>query len=316
MSEMHIGNSELAMAGLNTVFDRSIAKWNHEWVNRDAIRLSIFDPGLTSGVSVVERFRTVNNKAYSAKNYLRRFVTNCGELSIRHPLIDDSELQSALDELLDRNRETLIAQRDVSIVLYATPGMRSPNSEPPVPTLVMYLDSLPWERLQTSFRIGMNLAVTDFKLPSSSWPIQVKTRCRLHYYLADQFAKSSNAEFGILRTTDGTLADTSIANLIFVTQEQGLITPKPTAVFFGQTISRTLELSAACGLPIRTGRVSPSELADCTEVLMTGSSGFLCPVRKIDSQEFAGVNGTCYQELSHAWTDALKFDYRAQALSS
>ena len=104
--------------------------------------------------------------------------------------------------------------QDVGITMFATPGLVGQSA----PTLGMHLNPLNHERIESHRQHGQAIVVTDVRQPPAScWPRSIKTRSRIHYYLADAFAAQHHADsLGVLIDDDGTITETSTSNIAVV----------------------------------------------------------------------------------------------------
>ncbi|MEL7335840.1 MAG: aminotransferase class IV, partial [Planctomycetota bacterium] len=197
-----------------------------------------------------------------------------------------------------------------------------PDSEAGI-TLGMHLNTIDHDRISSQQHRGQAMVLGHVRQPDPAcWPRGIKVRCRLHYYLADQIARSIDpSSVAILRDSDGRcITETSIANIAIVHPEDPgvIVSPPPQRVLPGITQGLVEEIAAECGVPWLHRPISASELLRAKEVLMMGTDGGLWPAREIIMPGSDGgadrmvltrfrEKSSIYQRLRRAW-DVRKFD--------
>lgn len=237
--------------------------------------LRIDDIGFLQGVTAVERLRTWNNRLPFREAHLRRFLHTTQTLKIGG-LPDAEELSGLVDQLLNRRA----SDSDTGVVLFATPGRRGGNA----PTLGLHLSPLDFSRLERMRREGQPLVVTGVRQPPlECWPRDIKVRCRIHYYLADHQAHEHDPEaLGVLIDDDGSITETSVANIVVMIDGRLLIPPAG-RILPGVMLAAVCDLAEAEGIRVARCPVSPQMLREADEVLLTGTEAGLWPARQIDA---------------------------------
>lgn len=238
---------------------------NGRWMLNDKMSLSVNDGGFRQGVTVVERLRTYNGKLFATDAHLQRWEHSASELQL-DGLPSVADIQSLLNELLDRNSTIIEAHQDVGITIFATPGVAGES------TIGLHLN--PLNHLQNAVRqqSGQPLVMTDVQQPAfESWPRSIKVRCRIHYYRADLIARRhAEAAVGVLLDRDGSVTETSIANLAIVLNDE-VVSPEPSQILGGVTQAEIERLADRAGLRWEKRRIMPQELVDSTEILLMGT---------------------------------------------
>ncbi len=252
------------------------------------VHVGLDDLGFTQAVTVVERLRTYDGHPFALPRHLERFATTIAGLQIAG-IPSAPRLSEIVTSLLARNRDWLQKMGEASIILLATPGSRhrpalpaasASEAAPPGPTWIAYLQPLPLEKIAARIAEGQPVVVTDVvQPPPESWPRHWKVRNRLHYFLADRQAASQAPDAtGILRDTDGTLTESSIANLALVLGGR-IVSPPPARVLPGITQAVAEEVAREAGI-VWEKRPLPSELLDeAEEVLLFGTTTGIWPGR-------------------------------------
>lgn len=244
---------------------------NGQWLNSDQLSVNVNDVGFTQGVTAVERLRAYGGRWFQVDRHLDRFYATASMLRL-DGLPDRQEMVSLLGELIERNQAWLQLADNFGVVIFATPGCSSNQSALTDPTIVMDLHWIDVEACEHWIHRGSPLVVTEIQQPPpESWSRQIKVRCRLHYYLADLAAQEvvANAS-GILLDQDGSITETSLANLMIVESGE-LICPERDQILWGVSLQVIVELAESIGIPVRYERIEPERLRSADEVLQTGT---------------------------------------------
>ena len=234
-------------------------------------------------------------KIFSPELHLARWQATLTELSIKSSLGND-EVHSVMDQLLRRNVECVESHGDVGITLFATPGTGTSSSDT---TLGIHLNRLNFGLIQQRRASGQPLVVVDTQQPPpESWSRSAKTRCRLHYYLADQIARDSNSDaIAVLRDQDGTVTETSIANLAIVVGGE-VLSPPGSRILSGVTQQVIQKLAQTLKLEWREEPISSSALTGADEVILMGTDAGLWFAKSVDGRSINdGCPGAVYQRL-------------------
>ena len=240
--------------------------------------------GFRKGVTAVERLRTYRGKPFCVAEHLQRWDATVSALGIPRTLSSDVVAETLL-ELIQRNHDLLSQQRDVGITIFATPGIAGQNE----PTLCLHLNPLNHELNQSRHENGQTLVLTDVEQPSAAcWPRSIKTRARIHYHLADtQAAKQDASAIGLLVDDDGSITETSIAN-VAIAESGKIVSPQRDQVLAGVTQSVTEHLAKQASIDWQLDRITPDRLHRADEVLLMGTDTGLWFANRING----GLVGT------------------------
>ena len=281
-------------------FDEHTGYLSGRWLPKSQISIGIDDLGFRQGVTVVERMRTYGGRIFSIREHLQRW-----EHSLRTVGIDNvpppATVATLLDQLLQKNDHQIDQLGDVGITLFATPG----NGVTPVscgqadPTLGLHLNRLDFDRIRRRRDQGQPLVVAAVRQPDAEcWPRSVKVRSRLHYFLADRQAKQLDPEAcGVLVDADGSLTETSIAN-IAVVLDASIVSPPRDRVLKGITQQVIERLARQSEIPWTTSPINAAQLAEADEVLLMGTDGGIWYSQRVDDRVVGdGQPGPVYREL-------------------
>ena len=287
----------------------------HRWRPTADVSLALDDLGSLQGATLVERLRTVASQSLDGEEHLDRLRQNAKELAIEWPCYLTSDL---IGECIRRNLP-IHQTNDFAIVILLTPGHSRALPIGSTPTVIMHTADLNWAQLAHWYQHGQPLVLaTNRNVPGSCWSPHMKTRSRMHYFLADQQAAASQLPFAgaIMLSLDGHITESSVANVLLIDGEQ-LVSPPIDSVLHGLSLRRTIRLAEQLGIPVRYENISIAAAERATGMLLTGSSGCLWPASQLGSVHYPNcTENSIYQRLRQAWIEDIGLDYTAQALAT
>jgi branched-subunit amino acid aminotransferase/4-amino-4-deoxychorismate lyase len=284
--------------------------------------LKPMDLGILHGAMVVERLRTFNKQLPDSLPHWERFSLGCQTLGIPNKCSAE-RFSDVLLELLDANRIWLATEPDVSLIAVATPG--NPEYGLGDCTLYLHLQPIPWPRLRSWYCDGSSLVSSQYATGAgSSWPAPIKVRNRIGYYLADRDAKKDTdgrgenpRGLGLLRTAAGTVADTSVANLLMVDAHDAWISPDPRTVMLGTSLRFCESLLADAATQIVFRDIRFEELSHAKELILVGNTGCVWHVSEWDGRSIGdGRAGPQCKRLQDLWIRQIDFDWLQQGSNS
>ena len=270
------------------------------WVRQSQMQIGVEDTGFRQAVTAVERLRTYGGRIFSLEAHLRRWDWSTSKLAISG-LPDADQIKLDLSELLVRNAALLESEKDVGITMFATPG----NAGDDTPTFGLHLNPLQHGKIAKHRQDGQPLVISDVQQPATtSWPRSIKSRSRIHYYLADQFANDHcPGSLGILLDQDGTITETSNSNMATVI-DGAIQSPPSERVLSGVTQLMVEILAEEIGIPWAKAPVTIEQLFRADEVLMMGTDGGIWFANSISNQPVSGgTAGPVYQRLLAAFDE-------------
>ncbi|KAA5540713.1 branched-chain amino acid aminotransferase [Roseiconus nitratireducens] len=238
------------------------------WRPSDQLSLSIQDAAVTQSATAVERIRAYGATLFQRDRHLQRWQRTITALNIQG-LPSKDRLCELLDELIRRNRGWVDQNPSFGALLLASPGITGGDQ----PTLIADLYPINAAAMRDRMEHGSPVVVTSVQQPSPQcWPRDIKVRCRLHYYLADSAAAAAvPGALGILVDQDGSVTETGICNVLVV-DRGALISPPADQILPGVSLQVVRELAAQLDVPFRESRITPDQLKQAAEVLLTGTS--------------------------------------------
>lgn len=295
--------------------DQRVAFHNGVWGPLDDANLALDDWGFVQGATLVERLRTVNGVPLDVEEHLERLRKNADVLGIQWPRALDRAL---VEQTIERNSAAHAAP-DVAVVILLTPGRASRGPAGKHPTLILHTGDLHWPSLAHWYSQGQALVTAGNRnVPAACWSTNLKTRSRLHYFLADQEAAASGIPFAgaAMLSVDGYLTESSVANLLVV-DKTGLVSPPIDSVLHGVSLRRTLRLAERVRIPVRFAHISREMAHGARGIILTGSSGCVWPASQLDDVRFRDpIHEANYALLRDAWIEDIGLDYISQAVSA
>ena len=267
-------------SAVDSLLSRHVAYWSGTWIPFNEIRLSPDDLGFRQAVTAVERCRTYGSRVFELAAHLDRWERTIAVIGIEG-LPDRDSLAGLVHEVLQRNAPLIRSQRDVGVTWFATPGVLGDER----PTIAVHLNPLDLARIQGWREYGQPVVISDVVQPEpATWPRWIKVRCRLHYYLADQFARRRETDaIGVLLDQDGTLTETGIANLAII--ERGRIVSPPADRVLGGITQQVVErLAADCSIPWEKRPISCAAARSAASVLLMGTDAGLWWASSMDGR--------------------------------
>jgi branched-subunit amino acid aminotransferase/4-amino-4-deoxychorismate lyase len=265
---------------------------------------------------LVERVRTFGGRLPPLELHWDRLSRGVAALRIRLPF-EIPFLEMELKRLLALNADWLHDQQDLSLVVAISPGNTAWGLGGFA--CMIHCMPLPWNRLRTWYVRGCELVSSRIAAGAGEcWPGDIKTRSRLNYFLADRDAKDlGEFPLALLSTSHGTVADTSVANLLLITRDGVWVSPKREEILAGTSLQIVEEILADEGIAIDFRSVAWDELAQAREVLLVGNSGCAWHASSIDEHRIGtGLPGAGCRLLQQRWIERAGWDWLSQALDS
>ena len=295
-----------------------VAYFNGQFVPQSQARLSINDAGFILGATVSEQMRTFGGRLFRVQEHLARLTHSLNVVEITIPQ-SFAELAAAAEELVARNHPLLAAGDDLGVSLFVTPGpyatLAGRGVKSSGPTVGMHTYPLPFQLWRDKYNIGEMLATPQNRqVPAECWPVDIKCRSRMHYYLADKQAQRAHpGARALMLDLAGHVLETSTANILVYRVEEGLVSPPGSAILPGISLAVTCELAGG-KVPIRTRMLTVADLMSATEVLLTSTPYCILPATHVNGAAIGnGKPGPMFQSLLQAWNDLVGLDIADQA---
>ena len=279
--------------------------------------IPVWDFGFTMGVTVTERLRTFGGKIYRLDEHLARLATGL-QLTGIEPPCSITEIARTANEVAVKNYKTIDHESDLGIGICLTPGAM-PSAMPAgteiTPTLLIYTLELPLATWGKLYDTGTSLRTVETReIPAACVPRKLKSRSRIHYYLADQEArKNSPGSHALLLQLDGNVAEATTASIVMVDGDT-IVAPKECDVLPSVSLSTVADLTKRLGLSFQRRNIAIDELKRAAEVLWLSTSVCVLPVTRIDETKIGEAKpGPVFSKLIDAWSKDVGIEIVTQA---
>jgi len=292
--------------------NNSLAYFNGHWIPSRDLSIPIDDLGFLLGTTVVERLRTFAGELFRAEAHidrLRRSLEIVGWDAQRL----SAEVAAAMGEFMDRNGSLIDAADDWSVVVFVTPGKTADAADP---TVCVHGHPLPFQRWAHQFETGVDAVIVDVcQVPNACWPAELKCRSRIHLYLADQQATTTQpGAQALLLDQSGHVAEATTANVIAYFADRGLVSPRVENILPGISQEVLFELADSLGIDHVEDDLRPEQLAATDELFLASTSICVVPVVRVDGGPIgSGKPGPVFQKLLAAWSKLVGVDIAGQA---
>lgn len=281
---------------------------NEEWIPLDRMAISVDDLGFVLGATVTERLRTFRGRLFRLQDHWARLARSLDIVGGRS-WVDLDQLAFAAERLVEYHRSGRIDVADWMLIVLLTPGV--PGGRP---TVCMTVEPLPFHQWVDLYADGQPIVTgSPRQVPSNCWPVELKCRSRMHYYLADQEARRKNRRArALVLDQDGFVAEATTANVLLVRNGQ-IASPLRSRILPGVSLGIVQEIAEDLGIPFVERNIDPSELAQADEMLLCSTSPCIVPVSDVDGCEVGRCPGPVFEQLIGAWSERVGVDIIGQA---
>jgi branched-subunit amino acid aminotransferase/4-amino-4-deoxychorismate lyase len=223
-----------------------------------------------------------------------------------------SRVQAAAVDIVAHNSVLCPTGSDLGLVVLITPGRAATNE----PTVLVYSSALPFSEMHSWYSDGVSLRVASHRqVPENCWPSHLKCRSRMHYYLADQEARSKQSDSrALLLDQHGNVAEASTANVLIYIKDTGLVSPRKENILSGISLSVLENLAAQLNVNFQYADFSVTDLMEADEVMLCSTTPSVWAVCECNGQACgAGADGEMVRALQQGFSDLVGIDIVAQA---
>ena len=288
-----------------------IALFNEDIVPQGELHIELDDIGFVMGTTISERLRTFGGQLFQVDEHFARLSLSLGSLGIAAAELL-SRVQAAAVDIVAHNIALCGAGSDLGLTVLITPGRVATNE----PTVLVYSSTLPFSEMHGWYSNGVSLQVSSHRqVPENCWPSHLKCRSRMHYYLADQEARSKQSDArALLLDQHGNVAEASTANLLIYNKNVGLVSPRKENILPGISLTVLENLAAQLGVGFQYADFSAADLLAADEVILCSTSPSVWAVRECNGQVCgAGADGETVRALQRGFSDLVGLDIVAQA---
>ncbi len=296
----------------------AVAFFRGRWIPASELRLGYWDTGVVLGAAVAEQLRTFGHRLLQVQEHLQRLQRSLTHLGQEDSVGDQCPL--VLRRLVEHNLQGLSAWEDLGVVVFITPGPYptfAAQGEPWMesgPTVAAHTYRLPLHRWARGFFQGVELVVAPWRqVPPQCWPPEIKARSRLHFFLAQSWARQKQGQvWPLLLTLSGHVAECPTANVVVVQQDR-LLTPPRSWVLPGISLATVERLAPEAGLRLEEAPLRPENLHQAQEILLTSTPFCLMPVVRFEGKAVgSGRPGPVFEKLVELWSQQVGWDLKEQ----
>ncbi len=278
------------------------------WIPVKQAHISLHDAGFVQGSTITDMIRTFQGKPFLMEEHIDRFIMNCFRAEIPPPTgITPQTLGEIVLEAIERNRPVWGPKSELAVVLLATPGPVGFYLGEPGgfgdgnPTLIVHTFPVPKARYASWFESGARLRlVATRQVPMESVPVGLKTRSRLHWWLAEREAKALEpGSLALIQNIQGQITETAAANVLLV-KENTCKSPPRSSILPGITHAHIHLMLLQMGINWVEGPVYPDEVACADEVMLTGTLFGVAGVSSFEGKKLPWP-GPLYKKLLKMW---------------
>lgn len=282
-------------------------------------QLSVFDLGLVMGASITEMARTFRRVPFHLDGHVDRLFR-----SLKHVGFDvDFSRQILIDiaqELVDHNSRLIPESHDLGISMFITAGTSLTytgiwgQATHRKPTVCVHTFPLPFELWAEKYAIGQHVVTPSIRhLPPECLDPKIKSRSRMHWYLADEQARLVDPRaMALLLDRQDNITETSTANF-FIVQERTILTPTGRNTLAGISQVVVAELAEQLGFAFQQRDLQTYDVVNADEAFTSSTPYCLLPVIKINNKPIGtGSPGPVYQQLLNGWSGLVGLDIADQ----
>lgn len=238
--------------------------------------------GLFYGVGAFETFLSERGRIFKFNEHIERLNAGLRYLGIpKNKSIDAYSTLGHIKNLLEKNN---LLKTDSKIRIQISLAENNGYSAVDDPETISIISSKKSNNSKTAQRLI--LAETS-AVPSSARPAQFKLSNMLHYRQAYREAKQKGADDSIMLTAEGFIAETSIANIFWMTGDK-IFTPSQECDILPGIMRNSIItlLRDQMNYEVDEGNFSMDELMNADSVWLTNSAIDVVPVSKIEDVSF------------------------------
>lgn len=296
-----------------------MAYLNGDYVPVSEAKLSVFDLGVVSGATVTETLRTFSHVPFCVDEHLQRLQRSLKSVGFP-PTIDLDEWKTIIESVAATNSQLIPPSHDLGIVLFVTAGQNltylggAAREQSQTPSVCVHTFPLPFELWDAKFKEGQHLVTPSVRhIPATTLESKIKSRSRIHWYLADKQARLVDPNAGcIILDQTGNLCETSTGNF-YVVYEGQILTPSPRTVLGGVSQMIVKRLAHELKIPYATADIQTYEALNAEESFTSSTPYCLMPVTRINGQTIGdGQPGPVFRQLVDAWNKLVGIDILKQ----
>jgi branched-chain amino acid aminotransferase len=258
-------------------YDGTLVPW------REA-RLHVLTHALHYASAVFEGERVYDRRIFKLTEHSQRLASSARLLGFEIPYSVDA-IDRACDAVVDANG---IVDGYVRPIAWRGSEMMGVSAQSSCIHLAVATWTWPSYFAPEARLKGIRLTTATWRRPPpDTAPVHAKaTGLYMICTLAKHAAENAGFDDALMLDWRGQIAEATGANIFLVMGDGRLHTPTPDCFLDGITRRTVIGLAAARGIDVVERAIHPRELADATEVFLTGTAAEITPVGAIDGHRF------------------------------
>ncbi|MFN0055805.1 MAG: aminotransferase class IV [Planctomycetales bacterium] len=281
--------------------------------------LSIFDMGVVMGASITEMARTFHHQPFRLREHVDRLFRSVKHAGFELDLTREAMTDLA-QELISHNERLIPPGHDLGVSMFITAGTSliymgyGGMTTHKKPTICVHTFPLPSELWAEKYAAGQHVVTPSIRhLPPECLDPKIKSRSRMHWYLADEQARLVDPKaIALLLDRQDNVTETSTANF-FIVQGGKIVTPTGRNTLQGISQQVVAELADRLNLTFEQRDLQTYDVINADEAFTSSTPYCLLPVVKVNGRPIgAGRPGPVYQELLRTWSEMVNLDIVGQ----
>lgn len=290
---------------------------NGEYLPASQARVSLADWGL-HGVAATEMTRTFRGRCFRLDDHLDRLNDSLRRLGIDVDLLRD-EWTAMTHKVVEHHAALLGGEGELLVNHLVTAGINPVYAAATGggPTVCVQTFPLRFSRWAAQYSTGQHLVVPETRqVPPQCIDPRIKSRNRLHWYLADRQAREqADTAAALLLDLDGHLTETSFGNF-YIVRAGTILTPRFEKTLGGVSRRVVADIARFLGVPFEQADLTVDDALAADEVFTSSTPYCVLPVTKLNDTVLGdGRPGPLYQQILETWNTMVGLDIAAQARS-
>jgi D-alanine transaminase len=263
------------------------------------VKISAQDRGFLLGDAIYEVLRVYGGKPWLEDEHFRRLERSLS--AIRIGGVDVGRLRQRMHDTIRAG-----GFREATVYIQVTRGA-APRIHP-FPTNITPLELLYVQEFSDPYAPARESGAAVITHPDIRWDrCDIKSTNLLANVLAMQAAREAGCLEALLYLPDGTLTEGTHTSFFGVLHDQLLTRPNSNVILPGTTRGLVLRLAERAGVPLREHVLKRDDLAEVSELFLTGTTSEILPIVTVDGKPIAhGRPGPITRRLQEAYRQTVR----------
>jgi branched-chain amino acid aminotransferase len=249
---------------------------------RDA-KVHVLSHGLHYGSCVFEGVRVYNGKVFKLREHSERLIKSGKLLGFDVPYTAEQLDQASIDTVTKQN----ITNGYIRPVAWRGSEMMAISAQKTTIHVAIAAWEWPSYFSQEARERGLKLQISSWARPAPNTAPTASKAAGLYMIctMSKHAAENDGFDDALMLDYRGYIAEATGANLFFIIGDE-VHTPTPDCFLDGITRRTVIELVKKRGIKLVERHIKPEELANVSEVFLTGTAAEITPVGRIGDQSF------------------------------